>query len=341
MGLLHCRFAEALLIDADNAPIRDPSFLFEEPEYRKKGAIFWPDFWRLAEDNLIWRVMGVPYREEPAFESGQIVVDKRKCWKALRLAAHLNEHSAWYYRFLHGDKDTFHLAWARLGQPYAMPGKRLEALEATMCQHDFQGRRLFQHRNSDKWRLDGSNRVIPGFQHEPLCRQFLEELRRLSTPETLDIRRWDAAAAPPALRATARALVNATWDYHRVGHDRRPLRLLPDGLVGEGKEAQEIYWHLHLGQSGPELEFLSATAITCRLLRGKDGVWRGRWERYEKMPIELTKIPSPAGKAGVIEVGAGKRCGKAIITIMCTFWAMCLTFRVHEEPTWQNRPTHP
>ena len=291
-ALLHCRFAEVLLLDADNAPVRDPSDLFDEPEYRQKGAIFWPDFWTLPEKTPIWRVMGVPYREEPAFESGQIVVDKRKCWKALYLAGHLNEHSAWYYRFIHGDKDTFHLAWTRLGQPYAMPNKRLEALEATMCQHDLQGRRLFQHRNADKWRIDGRNRTVPGFKHEPLCRRFLEELRRRWFPTTLGVRRWDPFATSPALRATARALVRQPWSYHRVGHDRRPLRLRADGLVGRGAAAQEFYWHLRPSPSGPVLEIFSTTRRTCRLLRGRDGVWRGRWEICEQMPIELTHLPA-------------------------------------------------
>jgi AAA+ ATPase superfamily predicted ATPase len=46
-----------------------------------------------------------------------------------------------------------------------------------MCQHDFQGRRVFQHRNMDKWRLDGSNRQIRGFLFEDQCREFLSELR--------------------------------------------------------------------------------------------------------------------------------------------------------------------
>jgi hypothetical protein len=28
---------------------------------------------------------------------------------------HINEHSDWYYKFVFGDKSTFHLAWAKCG----------------------------------------------------------------------------------------------------------------------------------------------------------------------------------------------------------------------------------
>ena len=57
---LHCPFAEVLYLDADNGPTRDPSFLFDEPEYHGVGAIFWPDYdyWRLKPD--VWEIFGMP-----------------------------------------------------------------------------------------------------------------------------------------------------------------------------------------------------------------------------------------------------------------------------------------
>ena len=47
-----------------------------------------------------------------------------------------------------------------------------------MCQHGFDGTRMFQHRNLDKWNLAATNRVIADFQYEEECRAFLEDLRR-------------------------------------------------------------------------------------------------------------------------------------------------------------------
>ena len=38
-ALLHCRFHEVLLLDADNVPVLEPSYLFDES--RTGGAVFW------------------------------------------------------------------------------------------------------------------------------------------------------------------------------------------------------------------------------------------------------------------------------------------------------------
>ncbi len=176
-AILHCPFEEVLLLDADNIVLYDPEELFETEPYREHGAIFWPDYGRLDRSRLIWKACEVEYRDEPEFESGQIVIDKKRCWEALNLTMHYNEHSDFYYRHIHGDKETFHLAFRRVQKSYAMPGKGIHALDATMCQHDFEGKRVFQHRNLDKWRLDGTNRTVAGFVGEDVCRGFLAELR--------------------------------------------------------------------------------------------------------------------------------------------------------------------
>lgn len=178
-ALLHCSFREVLFLDADNVPVRDPSFLFETPEYRATGALFWPDYRRLARSRKIWKLCGVPFRDEPEFESGQMVIDKERNWRALNLAWWYNDHSEFFYRHIHGDKETFHLAWRRLDQPYSMNPHPIHSLPGTMCQHDFEGRVLFQHRNLAKWNVFGRNQRIPGFVHEETCLMFLEGLRRL------------------------------------------------------------------------------------------------------------------------------------------------------------------
>ena len=233
-SLLHSRFAEVLLLDADNVPVLDPAFLFDDPVFREKGAVFWPDFGRLGPERAIWRITGIPYRDEPEFESGQILVDKTRCWPALALAMHFNEYSDFYYRHVHGDKETFHLAWRKLGQDYAIPDRPIYALPWTMCQHDLQGRRLFQHRNTDKWRLDGSNPRIHGFQHEEECRGFLAELRAQWTCLPVGVRRWNPASKTEAERAAAARLCAGPWRYRRDGQDERALTFLPTRGIGEG-----------------------------------------------------------------------------------------------------------
>jgi FkbM family methyltransferase len=176
-ALLHCRFEEVLFLDADNVAVRNPEYLFETAEYKTTGAIFWPDYQRLSSKRAIWKLCGVTYRDEPEFESGQIVVNKEKCWRELNLSFWYNDHSEFFYQYIHGDKETFHMAWRRTGQKYSMPSRPIFPLVGTMCQHDFEGRRIFQHRNLRKWNLHGENERISGFEFEEECLAFLNELR--------------------------------------------------------------------------------------------------------------------------------------------------------------------
>ncbi len=183
-AIIHSPFREILLLDADNVAVANPETLFDSAQYKETGAVFWPDFLEMAEDHVLWKacgVEGVPGRE---FESGQIVADKVKCWGALRLALWFNEQSDFFYQHIHGDKDTFHLAFHKLRKSYGMVETPVMALESTMCQHDFEGRRIFQHRNMDKWNLFLRNKVINDFWFEEECRRFVLKLRE----------KWDGRA---------------------------------------------------------------------------------------------------------------------------------------------------
>jgi hypothetical protein len=59
-----------------------------------------------------------------------------------------------------------------------------------MCQHDFSGRRIFQHRNTDKWNLFLRNKQVDDFWFETECRQYLLQLRQ----------RWDGRIGPDRRR---------------------------------------------------------------------------------------------------------------------------------------------
>jgi ADP-heptose:LPS heptosyltransferase len=178
-AILRSPFHEVLLLDADNVPVRDPSFLFETTEYRRTGALFWPDYKNPDGRKAVpvWRSCGLRRPSEPEFESGQILVDKRRAWRALHLALWFNEHSDFYYRYVHGDKETFHLAFRKLGVPYTLIKTPIKQLPGIMCQHDLEGHRLFQHRNGDKWDLFLYNRRVADFWHEARCRHLVRRLR--------------------------------------------------------------------------------------------------------------------------------------------------------------------
>jgi hypothetical protein len=180
-AILHSSFRELLFLDADNVPVANPEYLFETTQYRETGAIFWPDRnCRTTRQPLaIWWTCGLRPPKEPEFESGQMVLDKEQCWRALCLAGWFNENADFYYQYLHGDKETFHLAFRKLSQRYSLIPKAPQELPGTLCQHDFAGRRIFQHRSTDKWNLTTSNRRVKGFWFEPECRGYLRKLRRM------------------------------------------------------------------------------------------------------------------------------------------------------------------
>ncbi len=300
-AILHSPFQEVILLDADNVPIVEPTFLFETEAYRETGAVFWPDIGGLAPRSTIWAVCRVPYRREPPFESGQMVIDKARSWKALALTMHLNEHSDFYYQHMNGDKETFHMAWRMLDQPYGMPPHPPRPLRSplpagqvvhALRQHDFQGRAVFQHRLGAKWILRGVNCAVPGFQYHEECMGFLRELAD----------RWDGRVAGDGgspLTSDTPATPGRWFRYVRVSSDERRLELLPDHRIGRGGSRCERRWRVIMEGGSPRLEILGDRFVTCRLARHADGVWRGRWLRFERMPVELTAL-SPDGDAWIV-----------------------------------------
>jgi hypothetical protein len=79
-AILHSRFKDVLLLDADNVPVVNPAFLSPHRSFAPPG----PSSGRTASMGSFAADLehgGVPYREEPEFETGQIVVDKQRCWR--------------------------------------------------------------------------------------------------------------------------------------------------------------------------------------------------------------------------------------------------------------------
>lgn len=299
-AIVHSPFKEVILLDADNVPLIDPAALLSWPEYRAAGAVFWPDLGSLGREREIWEICRVPYRDEPEVESGQLVVDKERCWRALHLALHLSEQSHFYYRYVNGDKETVHMAWRMLDQPYSMPPTRPEWITGlvspgdpnfadVLLQHDFAGRPIFHHRTGAGWSAWGKNLRVPGFEHETVCLDALRELREL----------WDGrvdveqavAAAPDAEAELLRARHVL---YRLVGSDERVLTLLPGGRIGGERSAWEQRWRVEQEQGVRTLVVEGQFGVTCRLARGRDAAWRGRWLRQGQEPVELWPLADVA-----------------------------------------------
>jgi len=92
---------------------------------------------------------------------------------------------------VHGDKDTFHLAWRYLGCEYAMPERDYTWIPPAVVQHAPDGKPVFVHRARRKFSLEPTNfgtsrQDGPDFEPKlPMEREahgFLEELRKIAKP---------------------------------------------------------------------------------------------------------------------------------------------------------------
>ncbi|RZK02382.1 MAG: hypothetical protein EOO43_23420, partial [Flavobacterium sp.] len=160
LAIMYSNFREVLFLDADNNCIKDPTYLFHDGNYEKYGCMFWPDYWRTSPSNPIWSILEIECNNSPEQESGQILVNKSRCWDQLQLCLYFNMKGMDYYKLLYGDKDTFRFAWLALKSPYYMipfdTGSCGVMHESsfygnTMVQHDAQGEIIFLHRNLLKW----------------------------------------------------------------------------------------------------------------------------------------------------------------------------------------------
>ncbi|KAK1943179.1 hypothetical protein P3T76_005816 [Phytophthora citrophthora] len=168
-AIIHTNLEHVLFLDADNTPVRDPSYLFQTPEFIQLGAVFWPDFWHPAhtifninEESLLWELLGMPYVDMFEQESGQLLIDKTRSLAALQMLFLFAFHDPSLfsrYKLAHGDKDLFRLAWLKTKTQFHMvsnpPGIAGTVREKKFCgmsmiQFDTEGEVLFLHRNGKK-----------------------------------------------------------------------------------------------------------------------------------------------------------------------------------------------
>ena len=77
------------------------------------------------------------------------------------------------------------------------------------------------------------------------------------------------------------------YSYDRVGHDLREMELLPDGSIAKGRADCEERWTVRFNGSIPQIAISGRKGLICICSQASDGVFRGRWTKYEQMPIEL------------------------------------------------------
>lgn len=201
---LYAPFKEVVCIDADCYPAYNPVKFLETPEYKAVGAAFWPDLGHVNNGKLLpgqWARFGLPYHDEPGWESGQYIVDKSRHWKPLWLTTWMNQHSDYVYKHMYGDKDTFHICWRFCGNDVCVPQRAPGWNQVAFLQKDFGNRTLFVHRTRDKFRLSGAidgqsinnhystaqsggdPRFVSSLPWEQYAHQYLRECDELLRPE--------------------------------------------------------------------------------------------------------------------------------------------------------------
>jgi len=269
--------------------VRNPEFLFNTDLYRQTGSLFWQDvpnhtLQQSYLKDVAWELLDLPFRDEPPFESGQLLIDKRRCWRPLELTLHLNEHSDYYYSAFFGDKDTFHLAWHKLEQEYSLNPHPPAVLDnhIVLIQFDPKGKRLFQHRCNAKWTLTKKNMRIRGFVYEEECLRFLKELRSSWSQDF-----GDSSFTPAEQNAFDEIVSNNTFRVHLDGQEV-DVCVFHSNLTLTVKD-KAYGWKIEEDHKGNTVLIFTADGggRLCFLRKTPQGSWAGRWRYAEGSSVEL------------------------------------------------------
>lgn len=210
-------FEEVLWLDNDCFPIRDPNYLFDDPEYQIKGTMLWRDvcgadrahYWHMQGN--VWKIFNIPYNDAEECDSGQMLHNKSLALPALLMAMYFNQNGHVYYKGYeerHADKDTYKLAcqflqfkklkelrsFGYLADPnYSMYGFmpfgpfhmglpnpwHKWGGGSVMVQRDREGKPIFNHRNLFKFSTDDNNVRHLDVANEEYYHQHIEKLRSI------------------------------------------------------------------------------------------------------------------------------------------------------------------
>ncbi|KAI1301097.1 glycosyltransferase family 71 protein [Xylaria venustula] len=137
-AMLLSSFREVIFIDADSFFFRDPATLFDDPDYKKTGALFFRDRTIMPESKRKWLMQILPrpihkLAKESSWwtgtsghhqESGVVVVDKWRHFVSMLLICRFNgsdrdprDGKMGVYEMMHGDKETFWISFLLAGDP--------------------------------------------------------------------------------------------------------------------------------------------------------------------------------------------------------------------------------
>lgn len=264
-AIQHSSFREVLFLDSDIMPAGDPSYLFDDEAFRKAGAIAWPNYDHAVSYEATaeaFEICGLPvpgrqkkieHQAKPTdyrpWETGQLLVDTNRCWKALEIAKVLSDYSDFFYPpndtnmnwHSFGDTATFPFGFWMTGTEYRMPDRDCEMFGdprgGGLNQYDMQGRLAWQHRCRPKFkiRITGQN-PVSGLALPDLFNESIEVLKAKWRPYIWDWRDQDADEL-----AAASHHVGGKFCTGLPGVRENKITLLPDGKVSGGNQ---LRWRL-------------------------------------------------------------------------------------------------
>lgn len=143
-AVAYCPFEKVILLDADCHPLVDPEPLFDTPEFKSTGIIMWPDLNKCRKDDMIFPCLGLAL--DPNFqemEAGQLLLDKKRLWPAVRLTVWMNSHSECFYQLVFGDKDLHQMALRKLGRSFSVAD--MPTWIGSGMIHHWKGQPVFRH----------------------------------------------------------------------------------------------------------------------------------------------------------------------------------------------------
>jgi hypothetical protein len=290
---LHSDFQEVLYLDADNIPAKNPMYLFDNNEYKDLGSIFWPDLpphkrkdWLPA---ICWENVGLEYIDEVDFETGQYLINKTKCFKELNLTMWMNEHSDWFYKFVYGDKSTFHLAWRKCGSNYVIPKRAAGWKHPCILQYDTDGQLVFQHACQGKEIMFSGSGPTNHLNHH-----------LITEAKTIRDKYWSGIIYSwNEMNESEKQYADqyiGKYKYSRINLDSRVLELKDGGLIGEGWAKCERRWSVRIIDDIPTIIVIGAAHKDSEIAMffAKDGgdgkLFNGQWTAFEKCPIVLERL---------------------------------------------------
>ncbi len=269
-AVINSPFEEVLWLDADCYPIYDPDECFR-PENNPHGIVIWPDN-PVADNAIHWPTYGFESDGGTGLNGGHYVFTKRRAWGTIQFAAHLDDHSDYYYWRTtenvrigaFSDQEHLRIALRKIGTPYHRYAARpLACVAGSYIQAGPGGRTLFVHRFFNKFALPDEFPYPPSWQPGVLpmdaiaWRYFLEWLT--------DSRDEDAADEAPGRFTRAEFEL-----WRKACADRDVLELGRDGgrsTVAAALSARKVV----------SLDRASAAPVELWLQRY--GVWHKVWLR--------------------------------------------------------------